>query len=132
MTEQHDGDRLINLILLGLVVFIMVGIGGLVLTASFVQDESGANPDTEFGLTRINATHVRITHAGGEAVPTEDLTVTVDGIPVEAQWSSSMLTEGEYGLVRVSQATRLTLLWQHSENERDVLRQWKLSQPTTE
>lgn len=130
--DRGDGDRLINLILLGLVVFLLGSVAVLAVSITFVQEESGAVPAAELELTRINDSHVRITHSSGERVRTANLSVTVDGVPVDARWSATVLREGEYGIVRVGDGHRLTLLWRHSETDRDVLQQWQLTRTATE
>jgi FlaG/FlaF family flagellin (archaellin) len=131
MADDGDGDRLITLVLVGLVVAILLMVGALVITAQYVQEESGAAPDTEWELTRLNASHVRITHVGGEPVAASSLSVTVDGVPVHPAWSEGTVTEGDSVEIRVgTEASRLTLLWQHTEQDRDVLEQWSLSSST--
>ena len=131
MPDDEEDDRLITLILVGLVLLILVMLGALVITANYVQEESGAAPDTEWALTRINDSYVRVTHAGGEPVSASSLSITVDGVPTDTEWPAGTVAEGDSVVVRVGpQASRLTLLWQHTERDRDVLRRWRLTRST--
>ena len=131
MIDFDDGDQLLNLIGIVLVLFLLVSIAILVLAATSVQQESAAVPDGDWTLTRINESYVRITHAGGEPVQTGNLSVTIDGTPRRPQWTATTLTDGDYGVVRVGEGNRVTLLWMHSEADRDVLKRWQLSTSTT-
>lgn len=128
MSDDEDDDRLITLILVGLVLLILVMLGALIITAQYVQEESGADPDTEWELTRINESYVQIVHAGGEPVSASSLSVTVDGVPADAAWPAERVTEGASVEIWVgTEASRITLLWQHTEQDRDVLKRWTLS-----
>jgi hypothetical protein len=131
MPDDVANDRLITMILVGLVLLILVMLGALVITAQYAQEESGSAPDTEWTLTRINDSYVRVTHAGGEPVSASSLSMTVDGVPADPEWPAESVTEGDSVVVRVgTQASRLTLLWQHTERDRDVLRRWRLTRST--
>lgn len=128
MIDLQDGDRLLNLVGLVLVLFIILGIVTLVLAATSVQQEASAVPDANWNLTRINKSYVRITHVGGEPIQTEKLSVTVDGIPRQTQWTSRTLTGGEYGIVAADNDSKVTLLWRESDVNRVVLKRWRLPQ----
>lgn len=76
-----DGDRLLDLFGVVLVVFIIVSVGILVLAAMNAPSQQSANePNVNWTLQRINATHVQISHDGGDPVSSSELIVTVDGI----------------------------------------------------
>jgi hypothetical protein len=75
-------------------------------------------------LERVNESHVRVWHEGGEPVRAEYLSVAVDGRHRRVHWSATVLIEGEYGTVRAAERSRVTLLWQRSEGERRVLERW--------
>jgi hypothetical protein len=96
MADDGDGDRLVTMILIGLVVAILLMVGALVITARYVQKESGAAPDTEWELTRLNASHGRIAHVGSKPVAASSLSVTVDGVPVHPAWPEGTVTEGNW------------------------------------
>ena len=132
MIDFDDGDQLLNLIGAILVVFIIFSVVVLVLAAMSAQERSADLPEIDWELQQLNESYVRITHAGGNPVQTDKLSVTVDGTPRHPQWTSVTLTEGEYGVVRVGDGVTVTLLWQHSESERDVLQRWQLYRATTQ
>lgn len=132
MVNFDDGDQLLNIIGVILLVFIILSVAVLILAAMSAQERSVEQPETDWGLQQINESYVRIIHAGGEPVQTGKLSVTVDGTPRQPRWTATTLTEGEYGVVRVGEGTTLSLLWQHSESERDVLQRWQLSEATTQ
>lgn len=132
MIDFDDGEQLLNIIGIILVVFIIFSVAVLVLAAMSAQERSADIPDTDWELQQLNESYVRITHTGGDPVQTDTLSVTVDGTPRHPQWTSMTLSEGEYGVIRVGDGVTVTLLWQHSESERDVLQRWQLSRPTTQ
>ena len=132
MIDFDDGDQLLNIIGVILLVFIILSVAVLILAAMSAQERSAEQPETDWDLQQITESYVRIIHAGGEPVQTGKLSVTVDGTPRHPQWTSITLTEGAYGVVRVGDGVTVTLLWQHSESERDVLQRWQLSRTTTQ
>jgi hypothetical protein len=119
-----DWDRLLDLFGVVLVLAIVGALVLLVLGATSVQRESSAAPETDWALERVNESHVRVWHEGGEPVRTEHLSVAVDGRHRRVYWSATVLTEGEYGVVRAGRSTRVALLWQRSEGDRTVLDRW--------
>ena len=130
MIDFDDGDQLLNLFGIVLVLTLVGSLALVALAATSGQQQGSTAPETDWTLTRINGSHVRISHAGGDPVRTERLTVAVDGTPHLPQWSATMLTDGEYGLVRAGERTTVTLLWQPSGANREVLRRWSLPEPT--
>jgi hypothetical protein len=121
-----DGDRLLDLFGVVLVLAIVGSLVLLVLGATSVGQESAAAPETDWTVERVNESHVRVFHDGGEPVRTEHLSVAVDGRHRRVYWSANLLTEGEYGVVRADRSTRVTLLWQRTEGDRTVLDRWAL------
>lgn len=121
-----DADRALDLF--GIVLFLaIVGAFALLgLGATSVGEQSTAPPETDWTLTSINESHVRVSHAGGEPVRTDRLTVAVDGQPRRVRWSATTLVDGEGGVVRASEGTRVTLVWARSESDRRVLERWSL------
>lgn len=121
-----DGDRLLDLFGVALVLAIVGAFALIGLGATSVGEESTGAPETEWTLTRVNESHARVSHAGGEPVRTDRLTVAVDGQPRRVQWSATTLVDGESGIVRVSEGARVTLVWERSEADRRVLERWSL------
>lgn len=130
MIDLDDRDRQLQLINIGVVIVIVFAIALIVVVATSVDQDSTAKPDTEWNLTRINESHIRIQHAGGDPVKTDRLTVTVDGRVRHPRWTASILTDGEYGVVRADERSKVILLWKQSKVERDVLEHWQLPERT--
>ena len=119
-----DGDRLLDLfgvapVLAILGAFALIGIG-----VTSAPQESTTTPETEWTLTRVNESRVRVSHAGGEPVRIEHLSVAVDGQPRRVRWTATTLVDGEYGVVRASEGIRVTLVWERSEADRTILERW--------
>lgn len=131
MIDFDDGDQLLNLFGIILVLFLIISVAVLVLAAMSAQQRSADTPDADWKLQQMNDSYVRITHAGGEPVQTGNLSVTVDGTPRRPQWTATTLTDGDYGVVRIGEGSTVTLLWMHSEADRDVVKRWQLSTSTT-
>lgn len=121
-----EGDRLLDLFGILLAVAIVGALVLLGLGATSVGEEPTAPPETDWTLTRVNESHVRVAHAGGEPVRAEYLTLAVDGQPRRVGWTAAILVDGEYGLVRANEGTRVTLVWERSETDRRVLSRWSL------
>ena len=132
MIDFDDGDQLLNLIGIILILSVIISIVIIILATISVQERSADVPDVNWESQQINESHIRITHAGGEPVNADKISITVDGTPRQPQWTAITLAKGEYGIVRVGEGNRVTLLWRHSERDRDVLKQWQLSEPTTQ
>lgn len=123
----RDADRTLTYVLVGVA---LVAVASLVLLA-YVAGSGGAGAatpaaDVRWELRPVNDTHARIVHAGGPTVSPEGLTVTVDGVERRVRWSDSTLSEGEYGVVRVGQGTRVTLHLRRDRVNRVVVGRWTL------
>jgi hypothetical protein len=121
---DDDGDRLLNLLGVVLAAFIVVGVVGVVLAglggpSTSVDDAPNANWTAE----RVNESHVRLTHRGGDVVPSTDLVVTVDGVRRRVSWRG-LVTEGDAGVVRAGSGTTVELYWTDETGERIELREW--------
>lgn len=124
--DQHEteGDRLLNALGIVLAGFIVVGIVGVVLAGMGGPSTDVADaPDAEWTLDRVNDSHVRITHRGGDVVPASDLVVTVDGVRRRASWDG-LVAEGDAGTVRAGRGTIVDLYWTNDVGERIELRSW--------
>jgi len=121
-----DGDRLLDVggLLIGLTLLLMVG----ALAVAFVEvpgSEATSGPPTEWSVERVNDTHLRITHAGGEPVPTDSLVVSVDGNDRRVTWDGTV-SEGDSGVVRARADTLVRLYWITERGERVRLDDWRV------
>jgi hypothetical protein len=122
--SDDDGDRLLNLLGVVLAGFILVGLVGVVLAGLGGPSDRAANaPDADWTLERVNGSHVRVAHAGGDAVPAEDLVVTVDGVRRRASWDG-VVSEGDSGVVHADRGMVVQLYWTNEVGERVKLQDW--------
>lgn len=125
--DWFDGDTLLNLfgavVVLGVIAAVVfVGL----LVAGGGPGESIA-PAADWTLTRINDSHVRIVHAGGEPVDAGSLVVTADGRERHPDWSADPLAEGDGGTFRATRARSVVRLWIEVGAERELLESWDVS-----
>jgi hypothetical protein len=126
--DWSDGDQLLRIVVIGLVVFVIAGIGVLFLAGSTANQQDAAAPDVAWTLTQINETHVEIRHTGGPPLSTQNLSVNVDGTPTEVAWSNRVVIEGESGIVRVGTGDRVAILWQRAPRDRVILDRWQIGE----
>ena len=126
-----DGDRLLTAIGIALVIGIVVGLGILILAAvNAPSDSAGHAPQATWTLDRVNTTHVRIIHAGGQPVSTANLSVTVNGVHRPVTWSGT-LTEGDSGLVAAKSSAAVQLYWIGGRGDRVLFQRWELGNTET-
>lgn len=123
-----DGDRLLDIggLLIGLTLLLMIG----ALAVAFVETPGGeatSGPPTEWSLERVNDTHVRITHEGGDPVAADQLVVSVDGNDRRVTWEGTV-AEGDSGVVRAGAGPDLLvrLYWITDRGERVRLDDWRV------
>lgn len=126
MTE--DRDWLLDAIGIVLVLSIIVGLAlvAFAATNANTSSERTANPpDVIWSLHPVNATHVRITHDGGEAVAASNILVTVNGNRRSMTWSNR-LTKGDTSIVAASRGDLVQLFWTGGESNYQ-LSSWRVS-----
>ena len=120
-----DGDRILDLVGLALAATILLSVG--ILVFSVVTAPTGAPadaPSTDWTLDRANATHVRITHAGGEPVAAKSLAVTVGGTDRRVDGWSGVVARGDDGVVRAREGQVVRLYWTADDGRRVRLAEW--------
>lgn len=130
MIDLDDEDTVLNLIGVAMAVLLIALIGSIILWTSAAQTGSSI-PDTSWNLTRVNESHAKITHVGGESVQTERLSVMVNQTARPTNWSAPVISNGEYGVVRVEEDTTLRILWRPDGSEPTVLYRWDNTSGTT-
>ncbi|MFC6988948.1 hypothetical protein ACFQJD_09900 [Haloplanus sp. GCM10025708] len=121
----EDGDRILNLVGAALVLALIASLGLLVVVAS-EGPATAAGPDTEWSLSRVNETHVRIAHAGGERTHASNLVVTVDGRERSVSWTG-VLTRGDSGALHARSTQVIRLYWLPEDGNRELLARWQSS-----
>lgn len=124
MSDDDSGSRLLTLVGVVLVAFIAFQLVVVALVFLNPPDERAAEaPATTWRVERVNETHVRIVHAGGETVDSANLTVTVNGFQRRASWPDRV-GEGDGSAVLADPGGRVRLYWTGGEGDRDILAQW--------
>lgn len=114
-----DGDRVLDLIGVGLVLFIVIAVSVLVLAAANAPYGMDT-PDVDWTIDRVNESAVRITHAGGDSLQSANIVVTVDGVIRHAGWPEQV-TEGDSGIVHAEAGAIVRLYWTGGRGDRSLL-----------
>lgn len=113
-----DGDTVLNLMGVGLVLAVLVGLAVVGLNFSAASGEDV--PDAEWTIERVNASVVEITHADGDPVRTDDLRVTVDSVSRDTSWTDPV-TEGESTTVPASDSSLVRVVWNGGRGDREIM-----------
>ena len=125
----EDSDRLLDVVGVVLLVALIGALGLIVVVGMNPPSSQGPDqsPDTNWELQPINDTHVRITYAGSEPVPTENLTVTVSQYPRAVSWSG-VLTSGDSGVLKARTGDVVRLYRKEGRDGRTLLERWDLGE----
>lgn len=113
-----DGDRTLHLVGAALVVAVVAGL--VVVGLNFAGSSGAPAPDADWTVERVNASHVRVTHAGGEAVPADELRVTVDSLRRATDWPDPV-TESDSVAVPAAEGTLVRVVYLGGRGDRVVL-----------
>lgn len=114
---SDEGDRYLRLVGIGLVAALVVMSAIAVVIAVNVPENRVSPPDAEWSFEQVNATHTRITHDGGEAIPASSLIVTVDGYERHASWSGP-IEAGDGATVRAARGQLVRVYWDGGHTDR--------------
>lgn len=114
----EDGDTILTLVGAALVVGLVVAGGVVALNFDPPADEDP--PAANWTVERVNSSHVRVTHAGGDPVSTDELRVTADGLQRSTDWSDPV-TPGESTVVDAVPGTNVRVVWQGGRANRVVM-----------
>ena len=114
----EDGDRILDIVGVILVVGLVVAIG--VVALNFDPPEKESPPEAEWSIERVNGTTVNVTHAGGEPVRADELRVTVDSISRDTSWSDPV-RPGDSTLVQAATGTKVRVVWLGGRGNRVVM-----------
>jgi len=119
MSDETGGDRLLSLVGVGLVAAVVIALG-VVAVAIAAGPSGGGLVDADLAIERVNDTHAKIVHDGGEPVDTENLVVTVDSYerPVAMP---PVLIEGDEVVFPLRDDQGARLVYDEGRNEREVL-----------
>jgi FlaG/FlaF family flagellin (archaellin) len=119
----EDGDRILNIVGVVLVVALLFAV--VVLALNFDPPDSADAPETEWAVERVNDSHVRVTHAGGDPVPTENLRVTVDSLERITDFSDPV-TPDENTTVPASEGSLVRIVWNGGRGDRVIMKNERL------
>lgn len=122
---DDDDSRLgtiLGVVLVAFIAFQLVVVAMVFLNPPSESDT--ATPESTWQVERINASHVRIVHAGGSAVAAANLTVTVNGYERHVHWPDPV-TEGDGAVVAAEPGGVVRLYWTGGEGNRALLAQWE-------
>lgn len=121
----EDGETILNLVGAVLVVGLLAA-GGVVALNFDAPDGDDTAPDADWSVERVNDTYVRLTHAGGEPVRTEDLRVTVDSVERQGTTWENPVGPDDSTLVAASEGTRVRVVWLGGRGNRVVMDSWRV------
>ncbi|MFB6138850.1 MAG: type IV pilin [Halosimplex sp.] len=113
-----DGDTALNLVGAAIVAAVVVGVVVVGLNIAGGASDVDA-PDVNWTVERINDTAVRVTHAGGDPVRTDELAVRVESYRRKTDWTDPV-TEGESTVVQASEGSTVRIVWSPGRGE-DVI-----------
>ena len=114
----EDGDRILDLVGVVLVLGLLAAVGVVALNFDPPQDDQP--PEAEWTIERVNASVVNVTHAGGEPVRTDELRVTVDSLRRDTTWEDPV-APGDSTLVSASEGTMVRVVWLGGRGDRVVM-----------
>lgn len=125
-----SGADIVDLaVAVGKVALVLTVVGGMAFMAALIIDpppERGAEtPVADLTIERVNETHVRIVHAGGDAIPAENLLVTVDG-RARPLGRVDPLTQGEAIAVQAPEGVLVEVYWAGEEISPKLLERERL------
>jgi FlaG/FlaF family flagellin (archaellin) len=122
-----DGDTILNLVGVALVVLIVAAVGVLVLAGTSGNSPSDDVPaaSVNWTLDRVNDTHVRIVHSGGEPIDSERVFVTVNAKSAGTSWPT-LIREGDAGVVVAEEGDIVRLFWLGETDEETLIETWRL------
>ncbi|PSP46100.1 hypothetical protein BRC60_11170 [Halobacteriales archaeon QH_1_68_42] len=119
----EDGDRILNLVGVVLAVALVVAVG--VLALNFDPPADDPAPSANWTVERVNATHVELTHDGGDPIPTDELRVTVDSVRRSTDWPDPVVS-GASTVVGASDGARVRVVWVGGRGNRATLETWRV------
>jgi FlaG/FlaF family flagellin (archaellin) len=124
MDEEADDGPWLALIALAIV--LLIGYGAVAVGLSATSDAAPADdaPDASWDLSRVNESHVRLTHAGGEPVPASQLSLSVNGTTRYPNWDFKVVTDSDSGTFQADSGSSIVLVWQRKATDQVILARW--------
>lgn len=114
-----DGDTMLNVVGAAIVVAVVGGV--VVVGLNIAGGSSGETaPDVNWTVEQVNDTAVRITHAGGEPVRTENTEVRVESYRRATDWRDP-ITESESTVVQASEGATVRIIWNPARGDEVIM-----------
>jgi hypothetical protein len=115
-------DRKLDVLGVILAIGIVLGVG-LGVFAALEGAQGGGEPTPELNVSaeRVNDTHVRLVHAGGDTVRGEDLVITVNNRERGQETFPTSYAEGDSTVVRAAAERTITVYWTGGRGPRESL-----------
>jgi hypothetical protein len=122
MSDESDGDRVLTLVGVGLVVAIAVALG-FIAVGFTVGSSEDPMPDSDLSLERVNETHGKIVHKGGEPIETGNLVLTVDSYEREqlTRGMPRLIVEGDEVVFDVRDDQSARLVYDLGRGDREIV-----------
>lgn len=118
-------DRKLDLVGLALVGVVLFSVGLLVFGAQDLPGEETAPPSANWSIERTEADRAVITHEGGEAIPAEEVAITVNGRNRPTPFEGT-IQEGDTGQLAVADGRTVELYWIDGGGTRELLHEQEL------
>lgn len=115
-------DRKLDVLGAILAIGIVLG-AGLAVFGAIEGSQGGGEPapTVNFSVERINDTHVRLVHAGGDTVRGEELVLTVNNRERGQESFPTSFAEGEAAIVQVAEDRTIRVHWTGGRGPRERL-----------
>ncbi len=124
MSDESDGDRMLTFVGVGLVAAIVIALG-FIAVGFTVGSSGGQVPDAaeNLSLERVNDTHGKIVHDGGEPIETENLVLTVDSYQREqlTRQMPRLIIEGDEIVFEVRDDQPARLVYDLGRGDREIV-----------
>lgn len=119
----EDGDRILNLVGVALVLAVAVALG--VVAINFDPPEDATEPGGNWSIERVDDSTVRVVRAGGEPLPADEIVVTVDGVRRNSDWTDPIVS-GSSATVDASEGSLVRVVWTSGRGNRARLEEKRL------
>lgn len=125
MTGLFDDDQLLTMVGGILVLGVLIALGVVIIAGLSAPDTASDAPEMSWTVDRINDSHVRLTHQGGDQVDSESLVITVNGVRRHPSWDET-ISEGDSAVIRAGSDELIRLYWERDAGKRIPLKSWRV------
>jgi hypothetical protein len=123
MLDLDDGDQILRLVGVVLVVALAVAVG--VLALNFDPPADDPSPDGNWSVERVNESHIQITRTDGEPIPADEMQLAIDGVQRNVDWTDPVVP-GASITVTANEGVRVRVVWAGGRGNRATLETWRV------